>query len=63
MALRFTDALYFSVITLSTIGYGDIVPVAPMARVLASIQSVAGMLLLLFGFSEIMRVGVRGDPP
>lgn len=55
--LRFGDALYLSVITLATIGYGDIVPVAPLARVLASVQAVMGMLLLLFGFSEIMRVG------
>lgn len=59
--LRFGDALYFSVITLATIGYGDIVPVAPVARVLASIQAVMGMLLLLFGFSEIMRAGDRRD--
>jgi voltage-gated potassium channel len=57
--LRFGDAIYFSVITLSTIGYGDIVPVAPIARVLASVQAVMGMLLLLFGFSEIMRVGAE----
>jgi voltage-gated potassium channel len=60
--LGFGDALYFSVITLATIGYGDIVPVEPLARVLASVQAVMGMLLLLFGFSEIMRAGsARGD--
>lgn len=56
-AMGFPEALYFSVVTLSTIGYGDIVPVAPAARVLAAIQSVAGLLLLLFGFAEILRVG------
>jgi voltage-gated potassium channel len=51
----FPDALYFSLVTLSTVGYGDFSPVGPLARVLASLEVVAGLLLLLFGFSEIMR--------
>jgi voltage-gated potassium channel len=54
--MAFPDALYFSVVTLSTIGYGDVVPVAPAARLLASIQSLMGLLLLLFGFAEILDV-------
>lgn len=65
--MSFTEALYFSVVTLSTIGYGDVVPIAPAARLLAAIQSVAGLLLLLFGFAEILRVGhdqgMRDHPP
>jgi voltage-gated potassium channel len=60
-AMAFPDALYFSVVTLSTIGYGDVVPVGPAARLLASIQSVMGLLLLLFGFNEILRVGREHD--
>lgn len=38
--------LYFSVITFSTIGYGDLSPASPFARVLVSIESIAGALLL-----------------
>lgn len=53
--MTFTEALYFSVVTLSTIGYGDVVPHAPAARVLASVEAILGVLLLLFGFAEIMR--------
>ena len=53
--LSYSDALYFSVTTLSTVGYGDIRPHDDGIRVLASIQVVAGQLLLLFGFAEIMR--------
>jgi voltage-gated potassium channel Kch len=40
------DLLYFSFITLTTTGYGEIVPVSPSARLLASLQSVTGTLYL-----------------
>jgi voltage-gated potassium channel len=53
--ISFADALYFSVITIATVGYGDITPLGPLARGLASVEVVLGLLLLLFGFSEIMR--------
>ena len=53
--LSFGDALYFSVITVSTVGYGDITPEGPLVRALASLEVVCGLLVLLFGFAEIMR--------
>jgi hypothetical protein len=53
--LAFSDALHFSVVTLSTVGYGDIQPHDDGIRLLAAIQMVLGQLLLLFGFAEIMR--------
>lgn len=40
------DFLYYSFITLTTTGYGEILPVSPSARMLASFQSVAGTLYL-----------------
>ncbi len=55
--LSFSEALYFSVTTLATVGYGDITPMGPLVRALATIEVVAGLLLLLFGFGEIMRSG------
>jgi hypothetical protein len=61
--LTYSDALHFSIATLSTVGYGDIRPSDDGVRVLASIEVVAGQLLLLFGFAEIMRSRrVRPDP-
>ncbi len=49
------ESAYFSLITMSTVGYGDIVPAAPTVRFVAGIQVICGVLLLLFGFSEIIR--------
>lgn len=53
--LSYADALHFSVATLSTVGYGDIRPQDDGIRVLASLEVVAGQLLLLFGVAEILR--------
>lgn len=36
--------VYFSFITLTTLGYGDIVPVAPAARLLAMLEALVGQL-------------------
>lgn len=55
LRVSFPDALHFSVVTFSTVGYGDIRPHDDGIRVLASIQVITGQLLLLFGFAEIMR--------
>ncbi|MDB5377280.1 MAG: hypothetical protein JWR00_1726 [Rubritepida sp.] len=53
--LSFSDALHFSIVTLSTVGYGDIQPADDGIRLLAAVQMILGQLLLLFGFAEIMR--------
>lgn len=58
--LSYSDALHFSVATLSTVGYGDIQPHDDGIRVLSSLEVVAGQLMLLFGFAEIMRARRAG---
>jgi len=45
-AERATELLYFSLITLSTIGYGDIVPVGGEARILAALEGMTGVLYI-----------------
>ena len=39
-----TRAIYFSIITLTSTGYGDIVPVHPIARALANLEALIGQL-------------------
>jgi voltage-gated potassium channel len=52
--LTFSESIYFSIVSMSTVGYGDIVPHSSLARVLASIEIVCGFMLLLFGVSELL---------
>jgi hypothetical protein len=40
------DYLYYSFITLTTTGYGEVLPISPSARLLASLQAVTGTLYL-----------------
>jgi Ion channel len=42
-APRFSDLLYFSYVSLLTIGYGDITPVSPAARTLVVLEGLLGM--------------------
>ena len=43
---RHAELLYFSLITLSTIGYGDVVPVQGEVRILAALEGIAGVLYI-----------------
>ena len=44
--LQWFDAFYFVVVTVSTVGYGDVVPLDPVARLLA-------IVIIIIGFSII----------
>jgi hypothetical protein len=51
-SLKYTaELLYFSFSTLTTNGYGDIVPVNPIARALANAEAITGQMyvVLLIG--------------
>jgi Ion channel len=43
---RQSELLYFSLITLSTVGYGDAVPVSGETRMLAALEGVTGVLYI-----------------
>lgn len=44
--LSFVQSIYFSVITITTLGYGDITPVTETARLLTAIEALSGIVLL-----------------
>jgi hypothetical protein len=52
------DSVYFVVITLTTIGYGDLHPTQPVTKLITIFYSVNGVILLLL-FFDIIRT-VRG---
>ena len=49
-------ALYFSFITLSTVGYGDIAPVSKAARMLAPMESVVGLFYVAVLISRLVAI-------
>jgi voltage-gated potassium channel len=52
--LSFSESIYFSIGTISTVGYGDILPYSNLARVLSSLEVFCGIMLLIFGVSELL---------
>jgi hypothetical protein len=46
IADRQSELLYFSLVTLSTIGYGDVVPLHGEVRILAALEGIAGVLYI-----------------
>jgi tryptophan-rich sensory protein len=43
---RESELLYFSLVTISTVGYGDIIPLRDEARMLAALEGVTGVLYI-----------------
>jgi hypothetical protein len=42
----YANFIYYSFVTLTTLGYGDIIPVSPYARALSSLEAVIGQLFI-----------------
>jgi hypothetical protein len=56
--LRLNELLYFSYSTLTTTGYGDITPVHPFVRTLATFESIAGTLYIAVMISRLVSLHV-----
>ncbi len=67
VALRFPEetgrrlaVVYFSFVTLTTVGYGDITPVAPIARSLAACEALVGQLFPAILIARLVSMEIAG---
>ena len=58
---RFTDALYMTVITLSTVGFSEVAPLSPEGRFFTTLLIVAGVAAVAYLFSAISQHVVSGE--
>ncbi|MEW6268812.1 MAG: potassium channel family protein, partial [Thermodesulfobacteriota bacterium] len=59
--LTLPSAIYFSFVTLATVGYGDIVPRTDLARGLAIFEATAGQLYLVVMVARLVSLHARSD--
>jgi Ion channel len=63
---RQSELLYFSLVTLSTIGYGDVVPIHGEVRMLAALEGMTGVLYIAITVallvSSYKQEGTSGEP-
>lgn len=59
----YLDALYFCVISLATIGYGDLTPTTPLAKAFTIVYVLNGIAILLALFDRIRIVRTRRMEP
>jgi voltage-gated potassium channel Kch len=53
------DAIYFSFVTLATLGYGDVVPATAIARSLATLEAVGAQLYLAVLIARLVSLQTR----
>ncbi len=54
---------YFSFCTLTTVGYGDVVPVSRLARCIACLEALIGQLYLVILVSRLVGLHIAGSVP
>ncbi len=66
-AAQSTEFLYFSMITLTSIGYGGIVPVNPFVRLIAALESMTGIFYVAIVVARLVSayrpIQARADTP
>lgn len=53
--------LYFSLVTLTTLGYGDVLPVKPAARMVAALEAAAGVLYVAITVARLVGSGQSAE--
>lgn len=57
-SLQFFEFLYFSLITFSSVGFGDVVPLTVAGKLLVIMEVFLSFLVLVFGIANINRIHV-----
>ena len=50
------DSLYFVIVTLATIGYGDLAPTKPITKLITIYYAINGIAILLMLYDQIRRL-------
>lgn len=58
--LSFYDATYLAVVTISTVGYGDIVPRTPAGRMFACLFIIVGVGMAYYTFTLVISMSIEG---
>ena len=56
-----SDLIYFSFVTLTTTGFGDIVPTHPLTRLLASLEAVIGTLYMAIMVARLVGMHIMSE--
>src|SRR2546428_1387996 len=55
------DSLYMTIISLTTVGYGEVHPLSPAGRLFAMVYLVVGLGVFLYGAAQLGEVVVRAQ--
>jgi len=55
----FLDAVYFSVVTMTTVGFGDVTPISEIGRLLTALMILTGIALIPWQLGDLVRYLVK----
>ena len=50
------DAMYFAVVTLSTVGYGDVTPLSPIGKIITIVMILSGLAFIPWQLGKLVKV-------
>ena len=53
------DAMYFAIVTLSTVGYGDITPLTPLGKAITTIMILSGVALIPYQLTQLAKILIK----
>ena len=57
----FLDGLYMTVITITTVGYGEVMPLSPAGRIFTIVLILIGVTFVLYVFGKVTEAVVEGE--